>query len=506
MKHSKKWFTSLFKRRIQVAILLLLQILFIAFLVMSGSNYLVFSMSLSIISFFAALHVLAKNDRSAYKLTWLFLILLFSLFGGLFYLLFKFQSSTRKFAKKLDNIDKKNKEMFFLPGDNKNNSDVPLINYLEKYNNYPCYDKTAVNYLESGEVMFEQLLEQLNKAEKYIFLEFYIINEGKMWNSVLKILKKKASNGVEVKVICDDMGCLFFLPNNFVNEMNSYGIKCTVFNPFRPLLTSVQNNRDHRKIVVIDGKVAFTGGINLADEYINLYDRCGHWKDAGIMLTGKAAWSFALMFLQMWMIATNDNLDCFKYYPWSNERCNISSKGYVQPYADSPMDRENISEYIYLNIINNSKKYVYINTPYLIIDENMILALTMASKSGVDVRILVPYKWDKRLVHFTTKSYYRTLIKAGVKIYEYSPGFVHSKSFVSDDKVAVIGTANLDFRSLYLNFECGACLYDAECIHNMKKDFLDSIKISKEISIDDCKNNFFIRILQDFCRLFAPLM
>lgn len=506
MKRSKKLVTSLFKRRMQVAILLLLQILFITFLIMSGSNYLTISIMLSVISFFVALHVLAKNDRSAYKLTWLFLILLFPLFGGLFYLLFKFQSSTKKFVKKLDNIDKKSKSMFFLPCENKKDSDISMINYLEKYNNYPVYDKSNVNYLKSGEVMFERLIEELNKAKKYIFLEFYIINEGEVWNRILKILKEKASKGVEIKIICDDMGCLFLLSSNFVNEMKSYGIKCAIFNPFRPLLTSVQNNRDHRKIVVIDGLVAFTGGMNLADEYINLYDRCGHWKDAGIVVSGKAAWSFTLMFLQMWMITTDETLDCFKYYPWKNKKYGINSKGYVQPYADSPMDTENISEYIYLNIINNSKKYVYINTPYLIIDENMILALSMAAKSGVDVKILVPYKWDKRLVHFTTKSYYRTLIKSGVKIYEYSPGFVHSKSFVSDDKVAVIGTANLDFRSLYLNFECGICLYETKCIHNMKNDFEESIKLSKEISLKECKGNFFTRILQDFCRLFAPLM
>lgn len=354
--------------------------------------------------------------------------------------------------------------------------------------------------------MLKHLLMEIKKAEKYIFLEYFIIQEGLMWNSILEILQDKVQQGVEVRVIYDDIGCFLLLPDNYHHQLQEKGIKCAVFNKFRPFLTTVQNNRDHRKLAIIDGKVAFTGGINLSDEYINAYERCGHWKDSCIMIKGKAVWSFTLIFLQMWSICKNDN-DCYlDYYPWKHHKCNNQSDGLIQPYADSPMDKENIGEHVYLQIINRAKEYVYISTPYLIIDDNVLLSLKLAAKSGIDVKIMLPYKWDKKLVHFTTRSYYRDLIKEGVRIYEYSEGFVHSKFFISDDKIAAIGTTNLDFRSLYLNFECGSCIYDATCIKDMKRDFVKTLATCKEITSEDCKVNFFTKVLQDICRLFAPLM
>lgn len=251
-----------------------------------------------------------------------------------------------------------------------------------------------------------------------------------------------------VRLIYDDMGCFLTLPKDYPAQLKSFGIECTIFNPFRPLLTVKQNNRDHRKIAVIDGKVAFTGGINLADEYINAIEKHGHWKDASVMVKGKAAWSFTLIFLQMWETCTHIDEDYKKFYPWKDQECPITAHGFVQPYADSPMDTENVGEHVYLQILNNAKNYVYINTPYLIVDDSMVSALCLAAKSGVDVRIVTPHRWDKWLVHMTTRSYYRTLIEAGVKIYEYTNGFIHSKTFVSDDHIATVGTTNLDFRSL----------------------------------------------------------
>ena len=248
----------------------------------------------------------------------------------------------------------------------------------------------------------------------------------------------------------------------------------------------VQNNRDHRKIVSIDGKVAFTGGINLADEYINAVEKHGHWKDASIMVTGRAAWSFTLMFLQMWEICIGTDEDYILYYPWKDSPCPVQSDGFVQPYADSPMDKENVGEHVYMQIINNAKKCVYINTPYLIIDDSMVSALCLAAKSGVDVRIVTPHIWDKKLVHMTTRSYYRELISAGVKIYEYSKGFIHSKTFVSDDRVGTVGTTNLDFRSLYLHFECGTLLIDNRAVMEIKEEFLKTLEICQPVTLEEC--------------------
>lgn len=354
--------------------------------------------------------------------------------------------------------------------------------------------------------MYEVLLSELEKAENYIFLEFFIVQEGVMWDSILAILKEKARQGIKVRLIYDDMGCFFLLPNDYPKRLAKDGIECTMFNPFRPFLTAKQNNRDHRKIISIDGKVAFTGGINLADEYINAIEKYGHWKDSGIMIQGKAAWSFTLMFLEMWEICTGCNEDYASYYPWHKDSCKILPDGFVQPYADSPMDTENVGEHVYLQILNQAQDYVYINTPYLIVDDSMVSALSLAAKRGVDVRIITPHKWDKWIIHMTTRSYYRELIKAGVKVYEYTNGFMHAKTFVSDDRTATVGTTNLDFRSLYLHFECGALLFDSTAVMEVKEDFLNTLEICQQITEKDCSFNVVMRLLQDVLRLFAPLM
>lgn len=354
--------------------------------------------------------------------------------------------------------------------------------------------------------MYEVLLSELKKAQNYIFLEFFIVQEGVMWDSILAILKEKARQGVKVRLIYDDMGCFFLLPGDYPKQLAKYGIESALFNPFRPFLTAKQNNRDHRKIISIDGKTAFTGGINLADEYINVIEKHGHWKDSGIVINGKAAWSFTLMFLEMWEICTGCNETYASYYPGLDALCSTVSDGFVQPYADSPMDTENVGEHVYLQILNQAQDYVYINTPYLIVDDSMISALSLAAKRGVDVRIVTPHKWDKWMVHMTTRSYYYELIKAGVKIYEYTNGFIHSKTFVSDDRIGTVGTTNLDFRSLYLHFECGALLFDNAVVMEIKKDFLNTLKVCQSVTEKDCRSNVAVRLFQDILRLFAPLM
>lgn len=508
---NKKWFRALFRQRMLIAFLLIIQFLFMVYLLISSSSTSeVIAGVLKFISIVVALYIFSRRDKGAYKLTWVFIILLFPLFGGLFYLMFTFQSTFRASARKVDEIEKRTAHFFSLPGTDleeaqENSPGVcSSLHYMQNYLSFPVYRAEETEFLTPGEEMFERLVSELEKAQKYIFLEYFIVQEGKMWNTILEILKRKAAQGVSVRLIYDDMGCFFLLPKKYSRQLEKWGIECVVFNPFRPLLSVIQNNRDHRKIAVIDGKVAFTGGINLADEYINAIEKHGHWKDSAVMVTGKAAWGLTVIFLQMWELCKNKPEDYSRYYPtYTYEK---KENGYIIPYCDSPLDSENVCEHIYLQIINNAKKYVYINTPYLIIDGSMVSALTLAAKSGVDVRIVTPHKWDKKIVHMTTRSYYRELIASGVKIYEYTNGFIHSKTFVSDDYAATVGTANLDFRSLYLQFECGVLMYGTSAAVQIRDDFLSTLEICKPITKEDCRCKLITRFFQDILRLIAPLM
>lgn len=507
----RKWFRTLLRRRFTIIILILIQLVFFVGMLFIGSQTSkVIRTFLNIISIAAILNIISKKEKGAYKTMWVLLILVIPVFGGLLYIMASIQSSTKKFNEKVAVTARKARKCQDTDICDYAKGICPCaaaqIDYLEKFAGFPIYDNSTADFLPSGESKFERLVAELEKAEHYIFLEYFIIQEGKMWDTILDILKRKVTEGVKVRLIYDDIGCFFLLPKDYPKQLEKYGIECAVFNPFRPMLTVVQNNRDHRKITVIDGKVAFTGGINLADEYINEYEKHGHWKDSAVVITGKAAWGFTLMFLQMWELCTGNDEAYETYYPQEKTRCDIKSDGFIQPYSDSPMDTENVGEHVYMHIINNAKKYVYIITPYLIIDDSMVSSLTLAAKSGIDVRIITPHIWDKFFVHMTTRSYYRELIKAGVKIYEYSEGFIHSKIFVSDDITATVGTANLDFRSLYLHFECGVQLHECIAIADIKADFIDTLKECHEITAEECNNNFLVRLFQDLLRLFAPLM
>ena len=508
---NKKWFRALFRQRMLVAFLLIMQFIFMVYLLVSTSMASdIISGVLKFISIVVSLYIFSRRDKDAYKLTWVFIILMFPLFGGLFYLMFSFQSTFKASAKKVDTISKRTAQYFSLPRTDLGKAKSAIreasasLSYMQDYLGFPVYSGGQTEYFSPGEKMFERLLLELEKAEKYIFLEYFIIQEGKMWNPVLEILKRKVSDGVKVRVIYDDMGTFFLLPKGYRKQLENLGIECVVFNPFRPLLSVIQNNRDHRKLAIIDGKTAFTGGINLADEYINAYEKHGHWKDCGVMVSGKAAWGLTVIFLQMWELCKNTKEDYSLYYPSGN--LESDNNGYIIPYSDSPLDNENVGEHVYLQMINNAQKYVYINTPYLIIDSSMVSALCLAAKSGVDVRIVTPHKWDKRFVHMTTRSYYRELINAGVKIYEYTNGFIHSKTFVSDDYAATVGTANLDFRSLYLQFECGVLMYNTSAVMQIKEDFLSTLETCQPITKEACRCNLITRFFQDILRLIAPLM
>lgn len=511
--NKKQWFRKLFLRRALIMLAMVVQVWLMVDVILDLSR---FSPLVSTVhtaaSLAVAVHIASRRDKGAFKTSWIILVLVMPLFGGILYLLFNFQTSSRKFQTDVLRAEEKSKPLFALPGEQLKRANIQLpdcaaqVRYLQDYAGFPIYDGTSTAYLSPGEKMLDALLPELEKAERYIFIETLILEEGIMWNSILDILKRKVQQGVKVRVIYDDVGCFLTLPQNYGEILQSFGIECAVFNPFRPFLTVKQNNRDHRKITVIDGKVVFNGGINYADEYINAYEKHGHWKDAAVMLRGNAAWSYTLMFLQMWELCTHVDEDFTDYYPWQDTSCEEPGDGFVQPYADSPMDQDNVGEHVYLQIINNARNYLYINTPYLIVDDSMLSALCLAAKSGVDVRIVTPHRWDKWPVHMTTRSYYRELVKAGVQIYEYSSGFIHSKTFVSDDTIATVGTTNLDFRSLYLHFECGAVMYGSRAVAQVKEDFLETLKICQPITESDCNPNMIMRVFQDVLRLFAPLM
>lgn len=513
MKFSKKpkWFRELLRRRLFFCLLILLQLVILIFSIFTRSSAsAMISIVFRLTSVIVALHIISRNDKEAYKLTWVFFILIFPVFGGLMYLFFRFQTRSKKMQKRVAEIKDNVKAAQIFPTAYQTATEswpdhARQIEYLEKYVGFPVYENGKAEYLSPGEKFWECLLSDLERAEKYIFIESFIIEDGEMWDSIVSVLKRKAAAGLDIRILYDDMGCFLRLPKHFSEDLRKCGIQCDIFNRFIPVLTAVQNYRDHRKIVAIDGTVAYTGGLNIADEYINKVHPFGHWKDAGVRIEGKGAFCFSLMFLRMWVALGHEEADLSLYRPNETEN-EAESDGFVQPYASEPLDGGNVSEAVYMQMISRAKKYVYIETPYLIIDNSMIAALTIAAKSGVDIRIMTPFHWDKRFVHFMTRSYYRELIRAGVKIYEYTPGFIHSKVFVCDDEIATVGTANMDFRSLYLQFECGAFFCGASVVSDVRDDFLNTVPLCKEITEENCRSNAFVRFLQDLFRLLAPLL
>ena len=361
-----------------------------------------------------------------------------------------------------------------------------------------------MRYYPLGDEVFPVLLEELEKAEKFIFLEFFIIDEGLMWGRVLEILARKAAEGVTVRVMYDGSCEFFTLPRDYPRRLSMLGIECRPFAPIHPFVSTHYNYRDHRKILVIDGKVAFTGGVNLADEYINEIKRFGHWKDCAVCLRGSAARSFTLMFLQMWHLG-EDTLPQEGYLDSPAE--DAEENGFVMPYADCPVDDERVGELVYMDILNRAQRYVYIMTPYLILDGELETALCFAAGRGVDVRLILPGIPDKKMPYALAKTHYSSLLRAGVKLYEYRPGFVHSKVFVSDDREAVVGTINLDYRSLYHHFECAVWMRDVSCIPQIREDFLETQSFCREASFETLKHEkWSTKLLGAVMKVIAPLL
>ncbi|MCR4633551.1 MAG: cardiolipin synthase [Erysipelotrichaceae bacterium] len=380
---------------------------------------------------------------------------------------------------------------------------IGQFRYISSYAGYPVYKNTGFEYYDLGQAGFPVMIEELRKAKKFIFLEYFIIEEGYMWDSILAVLEQKVKEGVEVRVMYDDFGSFFLLPGTYYRDLEAKGIKCIPFNRISLVLNIILNHRDHRKIMVIDGKVAFSGGINLADEYINRITRFGKWKDNVIKVTGEAVWSYTVMFLTHWNALRKEDRTFLSY------RCETDpgeDDGFIAPYGDTPLDNENCAQNIYTNIINEANAYCYICTPYLIIDTEMINALILCARRGVDIRIITPGIPDKKMVFAITRSYYEELIKGGVKIFQYDPGFVHAKVMVADDEVASVGTVNLDYRSLYLHFENGAYLYGSKKIETVKNDLISMMEEGHELTLAECENGPVSEFLLSVLRLFAPLM
>ncbi|MGG7078905.1 cardiolipin synthase [Clostridium sardiniense] len=510
----RKIFDFLFSRLAIVGFLIFFQLVVLLFGIWKLTESFVYLyVFFFIISVLVVIYIVSRTDNPSYKLAWTIPVLLFPIFGGLFYLIFGGKKMNNKFKRKVERVYNESKEALIQDDgiinelENIDKSVANQAKYTSKYAMSPIYKNTTTEYLSPGEEFFDCLIKELKKAKRYIFMEYFIVHEGKMWNTILDILEEKAKEGVDVRMIYDDMGCLTTLPYKYNEQIEKRGIKCQVFNPFVPFLSIVLNNRDHRKITVIDGHTGFTGGTNLADEYINEIVRFGHWKDASIMIKGEAVWNLTVMFLQVWSFNTGEKINYSDFKVLDEHKLDIESDGYVQPYADSPLDDEIVGENVYLNIINKAKDYVYISTPYLIIDNELVTALTLAAKSGVDVRIITPHIEDKWYAHIVTRAYYPQLIKAGVKIYEYTPGFIHSKTVVSDDIVGTVGTINFDYRSLYLHFECGVWLYKTKSVMQIKDDYLKMIDICTRITLEDCRHiKLYDRILTAILRVFAPLM
>ncbi|MDD6265728.1 MAG: cardiolipin synthase [Clostridia bacterium] len=497
-------------RRVVVVALLLLQIFTITVPFYFLGKYMrIVEIILWSFSVIVVLYIISKRDKPAYKIIWIISIFAFPVFGGLFYFLLRFQATSGRLKKTFDHYDKiRRDELLKYPDASSDmRSDYPefinRINYLTNTAGFSVCSNTQTTYLSPGEEFYPHFIEALESAKKFIFIEFFIISEGKMWDKTLEILKRKAAEGVDVRVMYDDVGSVGCLPARYGHSLGQYGIKCKIFNPFRPLWTSVQNNRDHRKIVVVDGKVGFTGGINIADEYIGLVQRFGDWKDCAVEFRGDAVWSFTVMFLELWNAVNHTDEDYSKFHVEQPHLEN--TRGYVIPYSDSPHSGENVCEHVYMQMITGAKRYMYIETPYLILDDSMQSALILAAKSGVDIRIITPAIPDKKMVFMTTRSYYKDLMDAGISIYEYTPGFIHSKVAVCDDIIAAVGTPNFDFRSLYLHFECGSLLVGTQTVQDVKQDFLNLLPKCHKVTTGEVTRNPIVRTFQSVLRIFAPL-
>lgn len=512
-KGRRKLLRVVFSRTGMIVLSLLVQIVLIICIFLSFGDYVAHIFSIyTVFSLIMVLVLLNSRTDPTSKITWLIVIAILPVFGALLYAYTQSDLGHRALKNKVNSIIESTKNTLkrYESADCtilKNEPGIfAMVNYVGKCGCHPLYDNSKATYIKSGKEKFDALIKQLEAAEKYIFLEYFIINRGYMWDNILEILKRKASDGVDVRVMYDGTCEFSLLPHSYPAELKKYGIKCKIFAPITPFLSTHYNYRDHRKIAVIDGNVAFTGGINLSDEYMNIASPFGEWKDASLMIEGPAASSFALMFLQMWSLDEKKyNISEFAENIQANP--NIHADGFIMPYSDSPLDGDKVGESVYIDILNRARTSVRIMTPYLILDSVMEHALKYAAERGVEVSVVLPGIPDKKAPYALAKTHYASLIDSGVNIYEYTPGFVHAKVMCADSREAVVGTINMDYRSFYHHFECAAYIYGSDCIKDISDDFDDVISKSRKITKESLKNiPLRVRLHGVLLKAIAPLM
>ncbi len=513
----KKFFNFIFSRIFFITCMFLIQLTLLIIFLLYFNKYFIYLYGLNlIVGMIFTFIIINDNINPAFKITWILISIALPFLGGMIYLTFGEKRLLKSVKKRLFNFSIKFKDSMDLTKDydieTLNDSDMNVYRqakYVNTATGSPVFFNTKTKYFSSGEKSFEEYLNDLKSAKKFVFMEYFIISEGFFLDSILKILKEKAEKGLDVKIILDDVGSIFTLSNKKIEEMKSYGIKIVEFNQIHGIILPKHNNRTHRKMTIIDGKIAYTGGINIADEYINVIEKYGYWKDSVLKLEGHAVASFINMFISLWDYSTGENTDLNSLYDKKDIEKNSNIKeelGVVIPFSETPIE-ESTSENMYLNMIRRANRYIYITTPYLIITWEMENALISAAKTGVDVRIITPHIPDKKYVHLLTRSFYKRLIDNGVKIYEFEKGFIHAKNFVCDDEFVVIGSINLDYSSLYLHFECAVWTVGTPIIKDVKRDFERTLKKSIAITPEWIKKRKLItRILQSLLKLFAPLM
>ncbi len=515
----KRFLRGLMSRSFVFAVLAILQIALLVWLVAMFASIGFFTyVIITIITVLVLIFLLDKDDiNPTYKLMWVLIIVLLPLAGVLFYLLWGHRTVPQRAKRRLLEIERRT--MAILRQDQRviealassDTRGLHAAEYLLRNASSPLYPVEHAEYYPLGRDFFPRFLEELEKAERFIFLQYYIWQEGEMLDEMLAILERKAAAGVDVRILIDSIGSMFTLAPGFEKRFEKAGIHCRFFSPIRPSVHITDyvmlNHRDHRKIAVVDGAVGFSGGLNISDEYINRIERFGLWKDSSFLISGQAVFSLTTTFLSAWDYAAGDKSDPEHFRPPAEAGPPRFDKGFVQPYWDTPLDGENVSENAYLNVIHGATEYVYISTPYLILDHEMITSLTLAAKSGVDVRILTPAIPDKRPVYWVTQSNYPVLLRGGVRIFEYTPGFNHAKMYVSDDRVALVGSANMDYRSFYLHFENCAAFYGGPMVHEVRRDMIDCFAESREVTLAETMQTHPLRrLMQTLFKFLSPIL
>lgn len=498
-----------------VLVLLALQILVLLGLFLKFSQLAPHYYIISAVFYIFMIIVIVNSDHDASsKITWLTTMAFLPIFGALLYIYTTVDIGHRVLKKKVTNILKNTKNKItqdksVIDKAEEICPDVADLNYyLNKSGRFPLYENTDVTYYPIGEKMFQSMLVELDKAKDFIFMEYFIVDDGYMWDNILEVLIKKANEGVDVRVMYDGTCEFALLPRTYPSSLEKLGIHCKVFSPVSPFISTHYNYRDHRKIMVIDGKTAYNGGINMADEYINYTHKYGHFKDVGVMLKGDAVDSFTLMFLQMWSV-NERHCDFSKYLNVGDSPSagGYFSNGFVMPFGDCPLDEYDVGKSVYMDILNRAKDYVYIMTPYMIMDGELENSLTFSAERGVDVRIILPHISDSFVAQALAKTHYKKLLDAGVKVYEYTPGFVHAKVFVSDDVKSVVGSINMDYRSLYHHFECATYMYGTRCIEDIKSDYKDTLAKCQQVTYESIKNDkWYIKLIGKVLKFVAPLI